>query len=345
MRFFTTPGTLPPKFIAIIRFDLLKRLLHPSVYQHYLVDAPVYLDPQNLSTLPVEFAQAYRFGHAMIRPIYFVNDDNPDGEHVLDMMLATSAHRPWRMPLDESWLIQWSRFFRLGDAPANLSRRIVPAMSEGLVSAKLFSAFDESGKAGLIYRDLISSLLLPAWSVRALVSEIKLRQPNIARLIDLTGCEIALASWLAAHRGATHLTDEDCEEIVRDPPLLVFVLIEAAHSMDGTQLGPLGSVLLAEVLQKALDSESPSGNYSLELLSFLSISRMDASLTNARALRVRFSKSFANRRHRLSQANVRSTTQRLGKTLNPATPSERLTISTASSGSSLASSVRNFGPW
>lgn len=61
-------------------------------------------------------------------------------------------------------------------------------------------------------------------------------------------------------------------------------------------------------------SISPSGNYSLELLSFLSISRMDASLMNARALRVRFSKSLASRRHRLSQANVRSTTQRPGAT-------------------------------
>jgi hypothetical protein len=48
----------------------------------------------------------------------------------------------------------------------------------------------------------------------------------------------------------------------------------------------------------------------LELLSFLSINRLDASLLNARALRVRFSKSLASRRHRLSRAKVRSTTQR-----------------------------------
>src|ERR1700677_4565822 len=53
---------------------------------------------------------------------------------------------------------------------------------------------------------------------------------------------------------------------------------------------------------------------------------MDASLMNARALRVRFSKSLASRRHRLSQANVRSTTQRLGKILNSVTSSDRLTI-------------------
>jgi hypothetical protein len=60
---------------------------------------------------------------------------------------------------------------------------------------------------------------------------------------------------------------------------------------------------------------------------------------NAGALRVRFSKSLANRRHRLdrlSQAKVRSTTQRLGRTSKPGAVSERLTISPANSGNSLA---------
>src|SRR5271167_2814718 len=91
--------------------------------------------------------------------------------------------------------------------------------------------------------------------------------------------------------------------------------------------------------------QSPSGNYPLGLLSFLSISRMDCSLMNARALRVRFSKSLASRRHRLSHAKVRSTTQRLGRTSKPCAVSERLTISTDNSGNRLANAARNFGPW
>ena len=41
---------------------------------------------------------------------------------------------------------------------------------------------------------------------------------------------------------------------------------------------------------------------------------MDASLMKASALRLRFSQSLASRRQRLSQAMVRSTTQRLGWT-------------------------------
>ena len=55
---------------------------------------------------------------------------------------------------------------------------------------------------------------------------------------------------------------------------------------------------------------------------------MDASLMKASALRLRFSLSLASRRQwRLSQAMVRSTTQRLGWTTKPFTRSDRLTIS------------------
>ena len=46
------------------------------------------------------------------------------------------------------------------------------------------------------------------------------------------------------------------------------------------------------------------------------MSRMEARRRKASALRVRFSKSLANLRQRLSQAKVRSTTHRRGRTSN-----------------------------
>src|ERR1700686_826189 len=61
--------------------------------------------------------------------------------------------------------------------------------------------------------------------------------------------------------------------------------------------------------------------------SFLSMRRIDARRKNAKAFRFRHSQSFAKRRQRLSQAMVRSTIQRLGKTAKPFAVSERLTIS------------------
>ena len=53
------------------------------------------------------------------------------------------------------------------------------------------------------------------------------------------------------------------------------------------------------------------------LQSFRSMRRIDARRKNASALRLRFSQSLASLRQRLSQAMVRSTTQRRGSTTNP----------------------------
>src|SRR3981081_1711307 len=55
------------------------------------------------------------------------------------------------------------------------------------------------------------------------------------------------------------------------------------------------------------------------LHSFLSMRRIEARRKKASAFRLRFSQSLASLRQRLSQAMVRSTIQRLGKTTNPLT--------------------------
>jgi hypothetical protein len=80
------------------------------------------------------------------------------------------------------------------------------------------------------------------------------------------------------------------------------------------------------------------------LQSFRSMSRMDASFKNARALRLRFSQSLARRRQRLSQAIVRSTIQRLGSCTNPLACADRLTISVSTQGRILASALPKIGP-
>lgn len=60
------------------------------------------------------------------------------------------------------------------------------------------------------------------------------------------------------------------------------------------------------------------------LQSLRSMRRIDARRMKATAVRVRFSKSLARRRQRLSHARVRSTTQRLGSTSNPLARSDRI---------------------
>ena len=82
----------------------------------------------------------------------------------------------------------------------------------------------------------------------------------------------------------------------------------------------------------------------LSLHSLRSISRTDAHRKNASAFRLRHSQSLARRRQRLSQAIVRSTTQRLGSTAKPRAVSERLTISTFIFLRIRRKAWQNFGP-
>ena len=79
--------------------------------------------------------------------------------------------------------------------------------------------------------------------------------------------------------------------------------------------------------------------------SFLSMRRIDAKSRTARAVLVRFSKSLASRRHLPSQANVLSTTHRLGMTSKPTAVSDRLTISVSKWGKIFFRAWSNTGPW
>src|SRR5258708_4707594 len=82
--------------------------------------------------------------------------------------------------------------------------------------------------------------------------------------------------------------------------------------------------------QKPTISLESARKHQAGLQSFRSMRRIEASRRNASALRLRFSQSLASLRQRLSQAKVRSTTQRRGSTTNPFVRSERLTISVSS---------------
>ena len=78
---------------------------------------------------------------------------------------------------------------------------------------------------------------------------------------------------------------------------------------------------------------------------FLNMRRIDAKSRKARAVLVRFSKSLASRRHLPSQANVLSTTHRLGMTSKPTAVSHRLTISVSKWGKIFFRAWSNTGPW
>jgi len=132
---------------------------------------------------------------------------------------------------------------------------------------------------------------------------------------------------------------------VNDATWLADLLISRKRSPPASRMLELPAAATDEegtALKVMLEADHPSIHFRREhvlesvrkhqagLQSFRSMRRIEASRRNASALRLRFSQSLASLRQRLSQAKVRSTTQRRGSTTNPFVRSERLTISVSS---------------
>jgi hypothetical protein len=240
----------------LVAEDLMRRLLHPAIYARYATGSVRFLDQVDAERLPIEFPSTLRFGHSMVRPNYRFNDVYQRREELIDVLLTTSRGRPWRLPLDESWAISWSKFFPVGGSHPNLSRRIGPSFSADLLSDVVFGELDGTNCPGIAYRDLLQCTMSPHWSVPALVNLLRRLAPEFAgpsRLFDdAVYREAAIVKWLEASSASTGLEAADILELSRDFPLAAYVLFEAAHENAGRHLGILGSILIAEVVFKAL---------------------------------------------------------------------------------------------
>ena len=102
----------------------MRRVIHPAIYAAYSGARPDFIDrpePRNTAIgdweIPLEFSHgAFRFGHAMVRPEYQINDLSL---HDLNNTLEkSSVNGPANMPLDETWMVQWSRFFEINGSTA-----------------------------------------------------------------------------------------------------------------------------------------------------------------------------------------------------------------------------------
>lgn len=284
-RFLCAREALTAIYHNILRQDLLRRVIHPDIRAAYDEPAPHFIDrPETTGGLaigdweiPFEFSHgAFRFGHAMVRPEYQINDLSL---HDLNNTLEkTSTNDPVNMPLDETWMVQWSRFFEINGSSPNLSRRIGPHLSDGLGNDQIFPAFDETQRVGLLYRDLLGAGLAGMWSVDALIAEIGNRRPHfiaMSRLLADRDYRVRmLREWLVAAPAYGTFAEADVETLSNDPPLPFFVLFEAMQQPQagGMHLGPLGSIIVSEVIFGALacDPRSTDGRTLAERLASIS---------------------------------------------------------------------------
>jgi len=190
-----------------------------------------------------------------VRDEYRINDGATND--LIENLAKTSLADPQNMPLNESWVVQWSHFFEMdGGRNPNLSKRIGPHYSSGLASERIFPAIDDTRRVGLAYRDLMSSAFSGLWSLRSLIEEIRRRRPEFVRasrlLDDHPWRQSELAEWLREQRAFGGLDADDITAISRDPPLSFYVQWEAMREADGLRLGPVGSIVVAETVFAAL---------------------------------------------------------------------------------------------
>jgi hypothetical protein len=251
----------------IVIEDLLARLLYPEVYERYSTGgSSALVDDPTDARMPLEFSHAAaRFGHFMVRDQYAINGDLRASDTGLRSILQqTSSVRPWAMPLEAKWLIEWKRLFGPPGSPGLLySRRLGPELARVLVQNDLFRN-SLGGSGALPYIDFRRGSESNLKSVAAIVAHDRL--PNWVRnaspLLRNGGIDAwPLVNWLEVpFPGVPAAPQEYIDCLKADIPLLLFVVLEAAETTfpsgdtqakqieKGECLGPIGSFIVSEFI-------------------------------------------------------------------------------------------------
>jgi len=240
----------------IVGHDLLPLLLHPHVLR-VMAAKPVGL--WTGSGIPLEFSHgALRVGHAMVRHSYSLNVGLRNQDIMKVVMHNQQFAGGLRTPLEQRWILEWSRFFDdLGGVP-NFSRRIGLRKSS-LDRHDLFPTPGVSPPDGTSLRDLLSAAAAELPSVAGMINAITELHPAlippgwnpaIPRRIGA-----GIQTWLQTTPLAGNAAG--LTSIVNNPPLPLFILAEAEFDPDvlGRHMGVLGSIIVGEVLYRLIDGE------------------------------------------------------------------------------------------
>lgn len=231
------------QFQWLVRFDYLQKLCNPAVYRDVVVAGNRRIGwPRNDFSIPVEFSHAAaRFGHSMVRVKYELNRENPEFELT---KVISEVHKPGA--LHPSLAVAWQKFFTTREPANNIDTAIPEPMFQLPVEAlrRFGAAISDDNPAEL--------------PVRTLRRGLEMKLPSGEQVRD------ALCPGSKISPTPAEFPNYQPEKILVDlglkgrTPLWYYVLLEAEVNERGANLGEVGSRLLAEVIEGALDADPAS---------------------------------------------------------------------------------------
>jgi hypothetical protein len=195
-----------------------------------LREGPRFFKPRGTVAIPFEFADAaFRFGHCQIRQTYRLQPGGKEYRLFPDLV----GFRP--VPADR--VVDWSLFFDFpGRPPAMRARPIDGRLPQSLLNlpVEITGPLDDSDYESLAVRDLqrgVATGLPSGEAVARFVGETPLRADEVG----LEAC-----GWSG------------------ETPLWYYVLKEAEVREDGERLGPVGALIVGEVLLGIVDGDPES---------------------------------------------------------------------------------------
>ena len=214
----------------VMLFDFLPATIGEERTRKLLKDGPRFFQPTGTIAIPFEFADAaYRFGHSQMRQAYRVQRGGDDLTLFPDLIGFRSV--------TSDRVIDWSLLFDVpGEPLAARSRPIDGCLAEPLLKlpVDITGELDDQDFQSLAVRDLqrgVATGLPSGEAVARLVGEEPLLRDDVG---------LSEFGWSG------------------ETPLWYYLLKEAEVREGGERLGPVGSLIVGEVLLAILDGDPES---------------------------------------------------------------------------------------